>query len=260
MRAAIVDDSPMVRAMLSHHLKSFGYDPFEINPTAVFDVMRSLREFEAGLAIVDLQMPACPGLSLIRAIREDPALANLPILVYTAHLDDEAAACLQGMKVNAVAPKPMNPKELESQIAQALQGTAWCPSGLRSQIILIDEIDARRRHLQELLQQAGHPTRGLEPDSCFDLMGSLLKAPPALLVISLGWDACPALSLIRLVREDPRLSQVPILAFGRPSHGIPPELLDQFEVEVLHEAHTPGRLLESIQDLLEVSEAPEGLA
>lgn len=252
MRVAIVDDSPMVRVMLTQHLKSFGYEPLEINPRAVFDVMRNLREFEVGLAIVDLQMPTCPGLSLIRAIREDPALANLSILVYTAHLDDESAACLQGMRVNAVAPKPMNPKELELQIRKALEGMEWRPSSLRSQIILIDEIDSRRRHLEELLHQAGHLARGLEPDSCFDLMGTLLKAPPALIVISLAWVACPALSLIRLVREDPRLRQVPILAFGRPTHGTPTELLELFKVEVVQDAHTPGRLLESIQELLEM--------
>jgi len=251
MRVAIVDDSPLVRTMLSQHVKAFGHEPAGIAPTAVFDVLRSLREFEIGLMIVDLQMPACPGLSLIRAVREDPKLAKLPILVYTAHLDETASFCLQQLKVNAVAQKPMNPKDLDLEIQRALQGSAWSPGPQRARITLIDEIDSRRHHLSELLHQAGHLAQELDQASCFDIMGTLVKAPPVLLVISLGCASCPVLSLVRLIREDPRLYRIPILAFGHPAHGVPHDALKQFNVHEMEGIHTPGRLFESIEDVLE---------
>lgn len=256
MRIAVIDDSPLVRTMLSQHVKAFGHEPAGIAPTAVFDVLRSLREFEIGLMIVDLQMPTCPGLSLIRAVREDPHLAGLPILVYTAHLDETASFCLQQLKVNAVAPKPMNPHDLDLEIKRALEGSAWSPGPQRARITLIDEIDSRRHHLSELLHQAGHQAQELDLASCFDIMGALLKAPPIMLVVSLGCASCPVLSLIRLIREDPRLGRIPILAFGRPAQGIHPAALAQFNVYEMEEVHTPGRLLEAIEGVLDSLVAP----
>lgn len=260
MRVAVIDDSPMVRTMLSQLVKAFGHEPAAIVPTAVFDVLRSLREFEIGLMIVDLQMPSCPGLSLIRAVREDPHLAGLPILVYTAHLDETSTYCLQELKVNAVAPKPMNPKDLDLEIKRALEGSVWNPGPQRARITLIDEIDSRRHHLSELLHQAGHQAQELDLGSCFELMEALLKAPPIMLVVSLGATSCPVLSFIRLIREDPRLRLIPILAFGRPAQGIHPAALAQFNVCEMEELHTPGRLLEAIEGLLVNLVAPPGPA
>ena len=98
----------------------------------MFDVLKTLRASTPALLITDLQMPSCPGLSLIRAIREDPFLSALPILVHSAHLDSSTAYCLQELGVNGVVSKPMNPLEIEPHVRKALAGTRWHPAARRT--------------------------------------------------------------------------------------------------------------------------------
>jgi len=258
MRVAIVDDSSIVRRMMEQQLKSFGHEPFPILPTAVFDVLKNLKESQTELVIVDLNMPDCPGLSLIRAVREDPQLASLPVLVNSSYIDETTVYCLQRLKVNAVASKPTNLQDLELQVKKALDGTLWAPSPKQALIALIDDVDSRRSRIADLILEADLQSLQLASMSCFDLMAALLDTPPILVVIALPIQSCPVVSLIRLIREDSRLGQTPILICSTARHSITQSILDRFEVYEMQESTlTPARIFEAIQATLDNLKIPK---
>jgi CheY-like chemotaxis protein len=84
-RILAVDDDPIQLEFASAYLST---------PTASVETaesaeagLRKLNSEPFDIALVDIQMPGMGGIEMIRRIRADPALKNLPIVVVTG-LDD----------------------------------------------------------------------------------------------------------------------------------------------------------------------------
>jgi CheY-like chemotaxis protein len=88
-RIAIIDDSKLVRDLVSRALEDAGHQVLAVNPMSLFDVLKASREFKPDAIITDFNMPSCSAESLVRTMREDPQLMNVKILVLTAHHDGE---------------------------------------------------------------------------------------------------------------------------------------------------------------------------
>jgi CheY-like chemotaxis protein len=83
----IVDDNDLTRGLLKQVLELEGY------PTATAtDGFEALQYLRAGnpvsLVIVDVYMPVMDGRSLAAKVRADPALAQIPVIAYSAGADD----------------------------------------------------------------------------------------------------------------------------------------------------------------------------
>lgn len=122
-RIAIVDDSRLARTFTVGCLKKLGHELVEIDPTSLFDVIKALREEPPVILLMDYLMPNCPGTSLARAMREDPALKDIRIIMISAHRDEEIQERLRRMGVDAFLAKPCDPQVLVDQV-EALLGEA----------------------------------------------------------------------------------------------------------------------------------------
>lgn len=84
-RVLIVDDVGMVRGMLTAALEGAGY---EVATAADgLEAVTTVGFVKPDLIIMDLSMPVLGGASAIRAIRANPVLAPVPIIVLTAYAD-----------------------------------------------------------------------------------------------------------------------------------------------------------------------------
>jgi CheY-like chemotaxis protein len=111
-RIAIVDDSRLARTFTVSCLKKLGHELVEVDPSSLFDVIKLLREQPPQLLIMDFLMPNCPGTSLARAFREDPALKDVRILMVSAHRDEEVQERLKRLGVDAFLAKPFEAQAL----------------------------------------------------------------------------------------------------------------------------------------------------
>lgn len=81
-RVLVVDDEPTVRSWLAALLAHEGYIVEEAEDgTAAF---AALASFPADVIILDLIMPGMNGREFLLELREDPKLATIPVLVWTA--------------------------------------------------------------------------------------------------------------------------------------------------------------------------------
>ena len=83
----IVDDNDLTRALLKQVLELEGY------PTATAtDGVEALQYLRGGnpvsLVIIDVYMPVMDGRSLAEKVRADPALADIPVIAYSAGSDE----------------------------------------------------------------------------------------------------------------------------------------------------------------------------
>lgn len=119
-RIAIVDDSRLARTFALSCLKNQDHELIEIEPTSIFDVLKELKQNPPDVVLMDYLMPNCPGLSLVRACHEDPAIGHAHILVITAHHDDDVEERLRQLGADGFLHKPFDPKALLDQITQLL--------------------------------------------------------------------------------------------------------------------------------------------
>jgi CheY-like chemotaxis protein len=78
----VVDDDPTARELLETTLRAAGYETQSVSsgPRA----LEVLSNKVVGAVLLDLLMPGMDGFQVVRHLREEPALKNLPILVMTA--------------------------------------------------------------------------------------------------------------------------------------------------------------------------------
>ena len=86
----VVDDEPVNRQLLSFILEES--DSYEIETAA--DGREALRALSAApeawsLVCLDLLMPVLDGFGVLDAMREDPALSRIPIVVLTSEIELE---------------------------------------------------------------------------------------------------------------------------------------------------------------------------
>jgi len=115
MRILTVDDSATMRRIIRNALKAMGYEDVleaDNGKTGLAMIERDGVEF----VITDWSMPVMTGLELVRAIRAQPTLAHLPILMVTAlgQKDDIVQAIAAG--VDGYIVKPFDPETLHQKI------------------------------------------------------------------------------------------------------------------------------------------------
>jgi DNA-binding response OmpR family regulator len=119
-RIAIVDDSRLARTFTVSCLKKQGHELQEIDPTGIFDVLKILKGNPPDLLLMDYLMPNCPGMSLVRTVREDLTLKTTKILVITAHRDEEVQERLSHLGADAFLHKPFEPQALVDAVQELL--------------------------------------------------------------------------------------------------------------------------------------------
>lgn len=117
---SIVDDSKLVRKFIATSLAGKGFDTQEIKPDSLFGVLDQIKTHKPDLLITDLAMPGCPGQGLVKAIRQDEELKDLPILVVTAHHDSALKVRIEHLEIQGWIFKPVHPKELVAMVKDAL--------------------------------------------------------------------------------------------------------------------------------------------
>jgi len=85
MKVMIVDDCQTTRKLLGHYLKSRGY-------AVVFaenglDALEKLGAEKVNLIMTDLNMPYMDGMELIKTLKADPNLSDIPVLMVTTEND-----------------------------------------------------------------------------------------------------------------------------------------------------------------------------
>ncbi len=106
----IVEDEPDVVDLLRYHLRRAGFTVLVANsgPQGLDAVRASLPD----VVVLDLMLPGLSGLEVCRAIKSDPALASVPVLMLTAK--SEAKDRVKGLETGAddYVVKPFSPKEV----------------------------------------------------------------------------------------------------------------------------------------------------
>ncbi len=120
-RFLVVDDFAPIREIVRTVLEDLGYrNIHEASDGA--SALQMLRSMPFDLLITDWTMPKMPGIELLKAVRGDPALARLPVLMVTAEVKREQIVEATYAGVNGYIIKPFTRQALTDKVNRILYG------------------------------------------------------------------------------------------------------------------------------------------
>lgn len=123
MKFLVVDDFSTMRRIIKNLLHDLGYT----NVTEADDGQTALPMLQTGeydFLVTDWNMPGMPGLDLLKAVRADPKLAKLPVLMLTAEAKREQIIEAAQAGVNGYVIKPFTAVTLKEKIDKILEQRA----------------------------------------------------------------------------------------------------------------------------------------
>ncbi|MBI3003326.1 MAG: response regulator [candidate division NC10 bacterium] len=126
-RILVVEDNPLNMELVCEVLEAHGYEVWQA--TAAAEALERLKGGKPDLILMDIQLPGLDGLALTRRLKRDPKTRDIQVVALTAHVMKgdrerilEAGCC-------GYIPKPIDIKELTSQVARFLRDDAAKVSG-----------------------------------------------------------------------------------------------------------------------------------
>lgn len=146
----LVDDDPGAIQLMARILSNVGSLRFA---TSGEDALRLARESAPDLMLLDTEMPGLSGFETCRALKADPALADVPVIFVTSH--GEAAFEVSGFDLGAAdfIAKPVSPPLLLARVKTQLRVKRLSDELRR--IATVDGLTgvANRRRFDELLER-----------------------------------------------------------------------------------------------------------
>jgi two-component system chemotaxis response regulator CheY len=120
LRILIVDDFSTMRRIVKNLLNDLGYG----NTAEAEDghsALAALRAAPFDFVVTDWNMPGMTGIELLKAIRADPKLAKLPVLMVTAEAKREQIVEAAQAGVNGYIIKPFTAETLKDKLSKIFE-------------------------------------------------------------------------------------------------------------------------------------------
>jgi signal transduction histidine kinase/DNA-binding response OmpR family regulator len=235
----VIDDDPTVHDLMERSLSREGFEVVVASSGA--EGLRLARELQPAAITLDVIMPGIDGWTVLSALKADPVLASIPVILLTIS-DDRRRACLLG-----AAEFLQKPVELE-RLAAALQRCQ--PDRLAGPVLVIDD-DAASRDLSArvLRKQFGSVIEAADGHAALE---SMVRQKPGLIVLDLTMPGMDGFDFIAGLRQVADWRDIPIVVLSAREVTVAErQRLSAVVRRILRKGDFPGvELAHEIADLL----------
>jgi two-component system, cell cycle response regulator DivK len=114
----IVEDNALNIKLFCDLLAAHGHEPNAVTDSRF--ALDAARQFTPDLVITDIQLPHVSGLELIRMLRKDEELSEVPIMAVTAYSTSEDEERIRAAGAQAYVSKPISVVRFAETVAQLL--------------------------------------------------------------------------------------------------------------------------------------------
>lgn len=115
----VVDDDHDIVRLVRAYLEKAGYQVLTAYDGET--ALRIVRRDRPALVVLDLMLPDQDGWDITRRVRSDPVLADLPIIMLTARIDDTDKIIGLELGADDYVTKPFNPREVVARVRSVLR-------------------------------------------------------------------------------------------------------------------------------------------
>jgi two-component system chemotaxis response regulator CheY len=123
MKILVVDDFSTMRRIIKNLLRDLGFN----NTHEADDGNTAWPMLKSGnfdFLVTDWNMPGMQGIDLLRAVRADPGLCNLPVLLVTAEARRDQIVLAAEAGVNGYIVKPFTAQTLKEKLDKIFERLA----------------------------------------------------------------------------------------------------------------------------------------
>jgi len=119
LTALVVEDSPTMRQLIVFALSRIrGLTVIEADDGV--DALKKLAATHFDIILTDINMPIMDGLKLVKRVRADEALKNIPIVIITTEGAEEDRQRALALGANAYITKPIQAPQVISKVKALL--------------------------------------------------------------------------------------------------------------------------------------------
>jgi CheY-like chemotaxis protein len=115
----VCDNEEVLRGLVLASLEGSGYDFVEARDGE--DALGQARRVRPDLILLDMMMPGRTGLEVLRELRRDPELRDIPVVMLTARAQAADRESAEAAGVDCFLAKPFSPRELARAVEELLE-------------------------------------------------------------------------------------------------------------------------------------------
>lgn len=125
-RILVIEDEPDIRQVLDYNLRSAGHEVITVDGGR--EGLSVAREQRPDLVLLDLMLPDVSGTEVCRAIKDDPSMRSMPVVMLTARGEEIDRVVGFELGADDYVTKPFSVRELVLRIRAVLKRSESRPS------------------------------------------------------------------------------------------------------------------------------------
>jgi CheY-like chemotaxis protein len=194
----VVDDDPTARELIAEQLVAEGFTV--ATASGGLEGIRRARELKPLAITLDVMMPDLDGWSVIAALRQDPQLAEIPVILVTI-LDEQRRGMALG--IAGYLTKPIDRERLRAVI-----GRLRAPAR-RAHVLLVDDDELQRRRMRLWLEAEQWSVE--EAESGRAALTRIAAAPPDVILLDLMMPEMDGFAFVAALQEDAHGRDIPVI-------------------------------------------------
>ncbi len=197
-RILVIDDESSVRTLMRRFLMREGFTVVEASGGEAG--LESARQTRPDAITLDVMMPGMDGWAVLAAIKADPALTDIPVIMLTV-VDDKKLGYSLGAAEYLM--KPIDREHLKRVL------TRYGSAGAFLRVLLVEDDTPTSELMTRILESEGWQVavarNGREGLELFD------ASPPSLILLDLMMPEMDGFDFLEALRSSPRKSEVPVV-------------------------------------------------
>ncbi|HAG15097.1 MAG TPA: hypothetical protein DCG69_01035 [Bacteroidales bacterium] len=195
-RILIVDDDLNVANKIANSLALAGYQSMICSSGK--EALSLAEKYKPFAMTLDLIMPEMDGFEVLQKLKENPATANIPVIVISVSDDKQTSFALGAV---GYLSKPIDPQSLIAEINKLNFGAAT--------VMVVDDSPIDRRVIQEMLEAENIGSILVESGrQCLEMLSHRL---PDILILDLMMPEMNGFELLDHIRNNSKTADLPVI-------------------------------------------------
>jgi signal transduction histidine kinase/CheY-like chemotaxis protein len=194
----IIDDDPLQRDLMQRYLRKEGFTVCTASGGA--QGLRMARQLKPAAITLDVIMPEMDGWIVLSALKADPVLCDIPVIMLTMVDDPERGFTLGS---SDYATKPVNRQRLSKMLKKYTCPDPPCP------VLVVDDDPLARSLTRAILEKEGWAVS--EAENGIEALASMENQRPSLIFLDLSMPQMDGFDFAATVRRHPEWRSIPIV-------------------------------------------------